>query len=90
MEVFRLIMLRSVDGLFGGETALWRDFKRASERKTRENFKRRKRDEREREIGIERKRGREEENRRDEERERERGRTEPKSIFKAALVPVKI
>lgn len=36
-------MLRSVDGLFGGETALWRDLERASERKTRENFKRRKR-----------------------------------------------
>lgn len=29
-EVFHLIMLRSVDEPFGGKTALWRDFKRAS------------------------------------------------------------
>jgi len=50
-KVFRLIMLRSVDGrLFDGETALWRDFKRAGGRKTGGNLKRRKRkSERERE-----------------------------------------
>lgn len=61
MEVFRLIMLRSVDGLFGGETALWRDFKRASERKTRERT-------------LSGEKGRERKGDRDREKERERGR----------------